>query len=120
VFIEIARRLAAGLARRHDQRVNSLRGEPFAFLRCSSWMLCPLLALVACGDGTASRSSDGVTSPVAERAASSQLSEGTVDSAYAERRVYLRLRNGSDVEHDGGQAQGPQGEVAYQLLPARA
>lgn len=38
----------------------------------------------------------------------------------AERRVYLRLRNSSEVAFDWVQVWGPQGEVAYQLLPAHA
>jgi hypothetical protein len=80
-------------------------------------MPCLLLALVACGDGVASSPSDGVTSMLAERAASSPLSRGTADAVIAERRVYLRLRNSSDVEFDWVQVWGPHGEVAYQVLP---
>lgn len=57
---------------------------------------------------------------MAERATSSPLSKGTVDAVIAERRVYLRLRNSSDVEFDWVQVWGPQGEVAYQVLPAHA
>lgn len=57
---------------------------------------------------------------LANRATSSPLSQGAVDAVNAERRVYLRLRNGSEVEFDWVQVWGPQGEVAYQLLPAHA
>ncbi|MEY2936448.1 MAG: hypothetical protein RL033_7197 [Pseudomonadota bacterium] len=56
----------------------------------------------------------------AKRAASSPLSEGAASSELAERRVYLRLRNSSEVEFDWVQVWGPQGEVAYQVLPAHA
>jgi hypothetical protein len=108
--------------------VNSLHGGPLVLLSRSSWKLCPLLALVACGDGTVSRSFDGIvgwrghaaTPLAAARAASSPLSEGAADSEPSERRVYLRLRNSSEVEFDWVQVWGPQGEVAYQVLPAHA
>jgi hypothetical protein len=79
-----------------------------------------LLALVACGDGVASRPYGGAASMPAERAASSPLSRGTADAVIAERRVYLRLQNSSNVEFDWVQVWGPHGEVAYQVLPAHA
>jgi hypothetical protein len=120
VLLENVLSLATALARGQARRVNSLRGEPLAFSRRPSRMWCLLLALVACGEGAANRRHDGVASLSAERATSSPLFEGTAAAVNTERRVSLRLPNSSDVEFDWVQVWGPQGEVAYQLLPAHA